>query len=157
MTPIEKNIRVVDAQGNELEATYPRRAKGLVKNGRARFIDENTICLACPPKIMEDITMSENIITENVEQTVTKNAELTAKEVFLKIAEIQKYIMDTENSSLEQLSKAIQSLADMGLADTEAVEQICSIHEQREASIQTILGIYGKMYQDIQCKDARNE
>ena len=63
MTPIEKNIRVVDEQGNEYEATYPKRAKGLVKNGRARFIDENTICLACPPDTMEvimsNITLKE--------------------------------------------------------------------------------------------------
>ena len=36
--PIEKNISVVDEQGNEYEATYPKRAKGLVKSGRARFI-----------------------------------------------------------------------------------------------------------------------
>jgi len=42
-TPIEKNIIVVDEQGNEYEATYPKRAKGLVKNGRARFVDENKI------------------------------------------------------------------------------------------------------------------
>ena len=50
MTPIEKNVVVVDENGNEYEATYPKRARGLVKNGRARFIDEHTICLACPPK-----------------------------------------------------------------------------------------------------------
>ena len=30
MIPIEKNIVVVDEQGNEYEATYPKRAKGLV-------------------------------------------------------------------------------------------------------------------------------
>ena len=47
--PITKNVNVVDSQGNKYEATYPKRAQGLVKKGRARFIDENTICLACPP------------------------------------------------------------------------------------------------------------
>ena len=69
MTPIEKNIIVVDEQGNEYKATYPKRAKGLVKNGRARFIAENKICLACPPdKIMEDNQMSDNIsVNENIE------------------------------------------------------------------------------------------
>ena len=68
MIPIEKNIVVVDEQGNEYEATYPKRAKGLVKNGRARFINENTICLACPPNIeLEDKTMSENTLNVNVE------------------------------------------------------------------------------------------
>ena len=51
---------VVDEQGNEYEATYPKRAKGLVKNGRARFVDENRICLACPPyKLMEDNEMTK--------------------------------------------------------------------------------------------------
>ena len=55
-----KNIVVVDEQGNQYEATYPKRAKGLVKNGRARFVDENTICLACPPNMeLEDKEMSE--------------------------------------------------------------------------------------------------
>ena len=58
MTPIEKNIIVVDEQGNTLEATYPKRAKGLVKKGRARFISENVICLACPPENLEDNAMS---------------------------------------------------------------------------------------------------
>ena len=67
MTPIEKNIIVVDEQGNEYEATYPKRAKGLVKSGRARFVDENKICLACPPKdYLEDNNMSENIKSESL-------------------------------------------------------------------------------------------
>jgi len=61
MTPIEKNVRVVDEQGNEFEVTYPKRAKGLVKNGRARFIDENSICLSCPPNRMEKKMDNQNI------------------------------------------------------------------------------------------------
>ena len=66
--PIEKNIRVVDALGNEYEATCPKRAKGLVKQGRAHFISENTSCLACPPKEKK-----------NLEDINMKNAEMTAK------------------------------------------------------------------------------
>ena len=67
MTPIEKNIIVVDEQGNEYEATYPKRAKGLVKSGRARFVDENKICLACPPNFdLEDKKMTEEIKTESI-------------------------------------------------------------------------------------------
>ena len=74
MTPIEKNVIVVDELGNEYEATYPKRAKGLVKNGRARFIEENKICLACPPHIeLEDTIMSENKnVNANVPKEVTK-------------------------------------------------------------------------------------
>ena len=48
---------VIDEQGNTYEATYPKRAKGLVKNGRARFVNDNTICLVCPPCQLEDIIM----------------------------------------------------------------------------------------------------
>jgi len=60
MIPIIKNIKVVDEQGNKYEATYPKRAKGLVKQGRARFIDESTLCIACPPNIhLEDKNMSD--------------------------------------------------------------------------------------------------
>ena len=36
---------MIDEQGNEYEATYFKRAKGLVKNGRARFVNERTLCL----------------------------------------------------------------------------------------------------------------
>ena len=54
-----KNIEVVDEAGSMYEPTWPKRAKGLVKHGRARFVAENRICLACPPDMkMEDNHMS---------------------------------------------------------------------------------------------------
>ena len=66
MIPIEKNIIVVDDKGNEYEATYPKWAKGLVKNGRAHYIEENKICLLHPPDLKsEDNNMSNNKNTEN--------------------------------------------------------------------------------------------
>ena len=76
MIPIEKNILVVDEQGNEYEATWPKRARGLVKNGRARFLSENKICLACPPEIdMEDNEMTDTILTDVIiKDIVTANA-----------------------------------------------------------------------------------
>ena len=88
MTPIEKNestiktVFVVDEQGNKYEATYPKRAKGLVKNGRARFVDEKTICLACPPdKFMEDKIMevteikNENLYFKDIAEIANKPEE----------------------------------------------------------------------------------
>ncbi len=51
----KKPITVLNADHEELESTYVRRAQGLVMKGRARFIDENTIILEekdvppCPP------------------------------------------------------------------------------------------------------------
>ena len=63
MIPIEKNIIVVDENGTVFESTWLKRANGLVKKGRARWLDEKTICLACPPEQMEDNKM------ENMKQT----------------------------------------------------------------------------------------
>lgn len=47
-------IAVIDEAGNRYEATYLKRARGLVKNGRARFIDDHTIVLACPPNQIDN-------------------------------------------------------------------------------------------------------
>lgn len=41
-----KNIKVTDDNGNVLGYTYPKRAKGLIKNGRARYVDDCTISLS---------------------------------------------------------------------------------------------------------------
>lgn len=57
MIPIEKNIIVVDENGTVFEFTWLKRANGLVKKGRTRWLDEQTICLACPPEPMEDNEM----------------------------------------------------------------------------------------------------
>lgn len=81
MIPIEKSVGVVDEQGNRLEPTYPKRAKGLVKKGRARYIDVNTICLiACPPYTeREDHIMDKSIpvdvqnINEKVNRAMQEN------------------------------------------------------------------------------------
>lgn len=76
-----KNVSVLDEQGNCIGATYPKRAKGLVKHGRARFIDENVISLinepACPPDIdnSEENTMDNNIqINDKTIDEIVKNA-----------------------------------------------------------------------------------
>lgn len=41
MTPIEKNVTVLDNNGYVIGSTYPKRAKGLVKKGRAEYADTN--------------------------------------------------------------------------------------------------------------------
>lgn len=40
-----QRITVLDESGNVIGDTYPKRAKGLVKKGRALYVDETTICL----------------------------------------------------------------------------------------------------------------
>ena len=61
--PIAKNITVVDESGKVHEPTYYKRARGLVKTGRARYVDSGTICLTNPPvdkiKKPEENTMEQ--------------------------------------------------------------------------------------------------
>lgn len=69
-----KNIIVVDSQGKKCGTTYLKRAKGLVKQGRARFLTQTMLCLACPPnQDLEENIMSqqtiENITNENHAET----------------------------------------------------------------------------------------
>ncbi len=70
MIPIEKNIIVVDENGTLLESTWLKRANGLVKKGRARWLDEQTICLACPPEQREDNKMENSKQAETVTECI---------------------------------------------------------------------------------------
>lgn len=65
---MEKNTIVLDELGNEVGRTYPKRARGLVKNGRAEYVDDCTIRLIAThvptminESIMEDCNMSKII------------------------------------------------------------------------------------------------
>ena len=71
-----KNIIVIDEHGKKYGTTYPKRAKGLVKQGRARFQAQNVLCLmhclACPPdQDLEDKNMSEQTIENKMMETET--------------------------------------------------------------------------------------
>ena len=133
-TPIAKNIIVVDEQGNEYEATYPKRAKGLVKNGRARFVDENTICLACPPSELEDNDMSEQKLSMNYI-----------------LEQIEKIMADTE-----YLHKTIDAIVTIGpaagpgdICGSEKAQALATVVECRETTNQKMLALYEKMYDDL--------
>ena len=153
MIPIEKNIIVVDEQGNYYEATYPKRAKGLVKNGRARFIDENTICLACPPYNMEDNNMSNN--TENMAMETKPTEKLTMDyvlEQIEKIATEREYLHD----AIFELSKTNSGgPGDIGAqGKAQALGEIVSSREQTN---QKLLSLYEKMYDDLKSQSIPSE
>ena len=148
MTPIEKNIIVVDEQGNEYEATYPKRAKGLVKNGRARFVDENKICLACPPdKILEEEKMSNN--TNNKPEQ--KANEITEQQIFEQITLLQKQLTENSQTSLHRLGDALSTFESENVEDSgEQITEVCSVFKARETTLLQLLLMYEKMYADIQ-------
>ena len=175
MIPIEKNIFVVDEQGNEYEATYPKRAKGLVKNGRARFIDENTICLACPPNVeLEDKIMSENKKVDSINNNTPNNSG-TSTGVADAMANLltptaeqhsEKLTIDYILGKLEEISlgqafatDAILELGKMksgGPGDVGTQEQAKAVGEiikAREATNQKLIAFYEKMYDDLKPKE----
>ena len=158
MTPIAKNIRVVDESGKEYEATYLKRAKGLVKNGRARFIDENTICLVCPPEIeLEDIDMSENkndIVEATATTPIEEPQKLTINYVLEQIEKIQ--------NQTDHIGMALAALGNMvpktnsttpDVAGAEQAEAIAEVVESREATNQKLIALYEKMYDDLKPKE----
>ena len=146
MTPIEKNVKVVDEKGNILEATYPKRAKGLVKNGRARFVDENTICLACPPKILEDNKM-DNINIDKTTGKVTKTTVPASKyNIEYALEQIERIAIDTAH-----ITEAFDTLTDvkaLGSGDN-SVEAIVDIVKCRETTNQKLIDFYSKMVDDL--------
>lgn len=67
-----KNITVTDENGKIIGSTYPKRALGLVKKDRARWINADTICLCAHE--MEDKTMANNFY-ETFDNQITKMQE----------------------------------------------------------------------------------
>ena len=134
-------ITVTDEQGNFYFPTFPRRARGLVKKGRARFISANTICLNCPPQNQEEQQMTENTNTSS-------RTAPTAAEIF---AELQQIRQDTQHLSL-----ALEKLEKVP-ADNNADEKICqakidAIEEvvvQREETNRSLITLYEKLYDAI--------
>lgn len=151
MTPIEKNIIVTDSKGTKYENTYSKRAEGLVKNGRARFIDQNTICLTLPPENKtEGRKMSENI-----------NANEEKYNIPYVLEQIEK--LHTEMQSLEQIYLTIHGVGDYDAVTEDAggnteqhttheevatakLKAITEVFHHREESLQKLLSFYEKIY-----------
>jgi len=153
---MEKNVLVVDENGKEYGATYPKRAKGLVKNGRARFIDEHTICLACPPdkEISEDINMSDNntnIIEQNEACAIKTTPELTVEYILLQIKAIQ------ENAAyLYQAISEVKQIEVVGPSDIGSQSKANAIAEtvkSREETNRRLIDAYLKMYDRLTAED----
>lgn len=174
---MEKTVQVVDEAGIWYEATYPKRAAGLVKNGRARFIDQNTICLACPPnkrnKNSEDKKMTNTENIKNDSAVLIKEASLDRdkaeeKESFAEApvtAANSRYSLEYALERIEKIAdetahihEALAAIASMeseptiengGSAD-EMAKATAEIVRCREATNQKLIAFYEKMADD--CK-----
>lgn len=138
MTPIEKNIHVIDEQGNVYKATWPKRARGLVKHGRARFISDDTICLACPPNMdLEDTNMNDRVEMSWLLQQI---AALQSDTQYLKegLAHLSQMNVGGKTAPYEPEDVA-------GQAKAQALRDMI---QGRESTNQRLLALYEKMYDD---------
>lgn len=153
-----KNITVVDARGRKYTKTYPKRAAGLVKKGRARFVNESVICLACPPHQMEDNRMDTMNIKEQPEELAAETSMAGAPDAADKIAESMAdmpkqldsaYLMqkiDQIIADSQYLTTALQTLPNLDHAGAAAAGSMIQCREQtNQRMIDFLEKMMGKM------------
>lgn len=182
MTPIEKNmVRVTDVDKNVLAPTYMRRARGLVKAGRAEWTspEMDEICLFRPPAAfnMED-KMHNNPDTTDVSEKVTgENTELTREEfdqIFRQNDEDHvenvpptytiEYILGRIEKIHDETSHIYEALDSFrnftvnispigGTGDATRANAMVEVVKCREVTLQKELDFLEKMYNDLKAAE----
>lgn len=163
MRPITKNIIVVDEFGNEYTSTYAKRAKGLVKNGRARWLDGNTICLVCPPDTlnledndMENRAENMNTINEVSEKEETKSVQqtVTTADILSRIDMIIAQGAELQSAVAQIQSLPVNDSPYGGNDGAQRAKAISNIYSSRETTNQKMIDLLNRMYSDIAPKSA---
>ena len=160
-SPASLKIEVVDSSGNIIGRTYEKRAKGLVKKGRARFTDENRITLL-PSEDAHEYTdtegykMDERINTENIENISEENSQYTIESVMQcmkKILDDTQYIKDAIFNVTEIPSGDAGDCGSPGdIAGKAKAEAISTIVREREDTNQKLIDFYNKVYNDLKAQ-----
>lgn len=152
---MEKNVGVIDENQNDYGATWYKRARGLVKKGRARWISDDTICLTRPPdtKNTEEITMtdtqSENIIA--VEPTKAVNDPENRMNLGYVLSQIDRISRETDHirNALQNLDGVASGAGPGDIAGAAKAEAIADVVKCRETTNQKLIEFYTKMYDDL--------
>lgn len=160
-SPAALKIEVVDSSGKIIGRTYEKRAKGLVKKGRARFTDENRITLL-PSEDAHEYTdtegykMDERINTENIENISEENSQYTIESVMQcmkKILDDSDYIKDVLKNIVEIPSGDAGDCGSPGdIAGKAKAEAISTIVREREDTNQKLIDFYNKVYNDLKAQ-----
>jgi hypothetical protein len=141
---------VVDENGTVFESTWLKRANGLVKKGRARWLDGNTICLACPPEQMEDNHMEDNKQTETITENGTKTAgtmpgRLTMESLLDRMDAVRREML-----SMKDLAGTMEAIANQGGEDDAGhiAEATSQAFIARETTCQQQLRFLERIYND---------
>lgn len=160
-SPAALKIEVVDSSGKIIGRTYEKRAKGLVKKGRARFTDENRITLLPSEDAHEYIEtegnkMDERINTENIENISEENSQYTIESVMQcmkKILDDTQYIKDAIFNVTEIPSGDAGDCGSPGdIAGKAKAEAISTIVREREDTNQKLIDFYNKVYNDLKAQ-----
>ena len=105
-----KRIEVVDACGVFMHNTYERRARGLVKKGRAQFLTASKICLRPLPEKLED-WMMEPIQKEEVLNRIDQILHQT-EHLQQAFSAIEKIPQDLDEHTCELRTRAIYEIVE---------------------------------------------
>ncbi|MBQ7847152.1 MAG: FlxA-like family protein [Clostridia bacterium] len=111
MTPINQNITVVDEQGTIIGKTFEKRAKGLVKKGRARYLDAHTLCLVACPQNRKNSEEQMNNFNNNI--VIDKE---TGEVLEMDFAEVDVAVNVAVDAALAEASQALDAV-DVALAE----------------------------------------
>ncbi len=130
---MRRTVLVSDESGKEYEPTFEKRARGLCKKGRARWIGENRICLAVPPDhdFRKDADMAE---LESAKKTPALTAEYLLAQIE-KIGEEPAYIGE--------------AIAKIDNSAPEKSHAIAAVVEARETTNRALLDFYRQIYNDL--------
>lgn len=129
-----RKIKVFDKNHNPIGETYPKRAEGLVKKGRAEYSpDKNSI------------TLFLNNTEEQTTMKVNNTENITPAEILERIDNIT---ADTEHlkTAFAELSEMYE-LPDGYNADTE--DAVKTIAVEREKTNQKLIDLLSRLYDDV--------
>lgn len=144
-----KNITVIDQNGNILYSTYPKRADGLVKKGRAQRIGDTAILLrAFPKEKKEENEMAVNIY-ELFDNQLSKMQEQLRDDDSDNAANVRIEILKTLETlkSQEQTDKVIDTIK----AQLDSVQSLLATDATpensaaREITLQKMLDLMEKL------------
>ena len=85
-----------------------------------------------------------------------EETKLTAKEIFVQLTILQKQLTENSQTSLHRLGDALSTFESENVeASCEQISEICDVFKTRELTLLQMLGMYEKMYDDVQNEEAK--
>lgn len=140
-----KNISVIDENEIIQGSTYPKRAAGLVKKGRARWIDDETICLCVPKKEERQMNLYEvfdNQISKMQEQ-LREADEKEAMPVRIQILKTMETFRAQEAGSklLDMITEQLTSMQEALNAEPPTPENSAAREVTRQKMLDLLAGL----------------